>query len=61
MIRLSKKEYLAYRNAARELLNGPPGEFKQIVVPSHAPVQAVEGGAFVEAIIFVPKEKLRCS
>lgn len=41
----------AYRDKAREL-------FPMTSVDMHANVQVMDSGAFVEAIVWVPKEKL---
>lgn len=51
-----KQSYLAYRAAAQLMAKDLPG----VSVPDHAPVQvtADRDGAFVEAILWVPKEKI---
>ena len=51
----TKRLYLAYRAKARELFED---DDKWIKVSDHANVQMTEDGAFVEAVVWVPKEKL---
>lgn len=55
-----KKEYLAYRAAARNLCGGLPG----VTVSDHAAVHVTtdRDGAFVDAVIWVSREKIepRC-
>lgn len=51
-----KEQYLKYREMAQVIAssnNWPPGSY--IKVQEHAPVQLMEDGAFVEAIIWVLK------
>jgi hypothetical protein len=64
MIDKSKEIYKAYRDRARDLYetaavsHDPHYIHESISVPQFANVQIVENGAFVEAIVWVPKEKL---
>jgi len=48
-----KARYLAYREAAREIFRLHRG----VTIPEHATVQMVEDGAFVEAVVWVPRER----
>ena len=59
----TKRLYLAYRAKARELFEErihfmPCPSDKWIKVSEHANVQMTEDGAFVEATVWIPKEKL---
>ena len=62
MIDKSKELYLSYRDKAKELYN----EFsaveakvqRQLSVPLNANVVICEDGAFVEAVVWVPRSKL---
>ena len=54
-----KQEYLRYRERAREMFEDVGSiDSAHIKIPTHAPVQVTDSGAFVEAIVWVPKEKL---
>jgi hypothetical protein len=65
----SKETYLQYRIRARELYErgavfhgesfGTNEVVESISVPEHANVQVCDEGAFVEAIVWVPKNKLQ--
>lgn len=53
-----KEQYLKYRQMAQIIASTndwPPGSYIQ--VREHANVSPMEDGAFVEAIIWVPKER----
>ena len=55
----TKQLYLAYRNKARELFQDVgPVESHDISVAQNANVQITADGAFVEVVVWVPKEKL---
>ena len=55
----SKERYLRYRVVARNLFEDVGKiESEYIKIPSHANVQIWEDGAYVEAVVWVPKEKL---
>lgn len=45
-----KREYHAYREAAKA---------SGLEIPDHANVQTVEGGAYVEAHVFIPAEAMK--
>lgn len=55
-----KAQYTAFRAKARELFEdvGEIGS-EHISIPTHANVQVVRDGAYVEAIVWVPAEKLK--
>lgn len=67
MIDNSKERYLQFRDRARELYArcavmhgeqfGTNIILEDVSIPLHANVQIGEGGAFVEAIVWVPNEK----
>jgi hypothetical protein len=53
-MKTTKQEYLRYRERAKELAaQRVPLE---LTVSPNAPVQVTEGGAYVEAQLWVPKE-----
>ena len=55
----SKERYLRYRVVARNLFEDVGKiESKHIKIPIHANVQMCEDGAFVDAVVWIPKEKL---
>lgn len=64
MIDKSKEAYHAYRQRAGSLYESidvsfdSPHAMKAIHIPTHANVQICEDGAFVEAIVWVPKEEI---
>lgn len=68
MIKTSKERYLQFRERAREIYtyasviesdgHNKSVVISQLTVPLHANVQICEGGAFVEAIVWVPNERL---
>lgn len=59
-----KQQYLRYRERARELyeeaavLHEPHYVHRSITVSLNANVQMCEDGAFVEAVVWVPRDKL---
>jgi len=67
MIDTSKEAYRQYRERAQELYNtysvvhgdghGTNEILHEVKVPHHANVQICDGGAFVEAVVWVPKSK----
>lgn len=57
-----KHEYHQYRDIARKLYEDVGMiDSEYVKIPEHAPVMVTEFGAFVEAIVWVPKEKLDAS
>jgi len=48
----------AYREKARLIDAGTSGQWYEITIPDHAHVHEVEDGAFVDAVIFIPKEDI---
>lgn len=58
-IRVTKEERQLYREAAKFLFEDV-GRIasEHIQIPLHANVQATEDGAFVEAVVWVPKEEM---
>lgn len=57
MIDKSKEAYQAYREAAQSRYRHR--RFKGLRIPLHAAVQICEGGAFVEAEVFVPDRAVK--
>jgi hypothetical protein len=63
--REKKQRYQAYREQAREMVdaNNPSCESTvrngHLTIPEHATVHEVGDGAFVEAIIWVPRASLK--
>lgn len=59
-----KRRYLAYRERAKALYercavqHEPYQLCEEIKIPTHATVQMVEDGAFVEAVVWVPLRQL---
>ena len=49
----TKEEYLAYREKAKEMIRMMDSSLR---VTEHANVQPAEDGAFVECVIWIPKE-----
>lgn len=55
-----KQTYLRYRERAREIyrFDDPDDPDRIVKIPLQANVQMCEGGAFVEAMVWVPEKKL---
>jgi len=57
-VALSKQQYLATRIKARELYESKSPDGLAIKVPLQATVYTTENGSWVEAVVWVSKEKL---